>query len=209
MSQIKRIVFDLDNTLIPWKEEYLAAYRKVLKDYNLDIDFKEQGKLTQSYEEKHISYNMEDFVNHFNECYHVNVGIEFLKDWLKYLATMSEEIPEINDTLDYLSKKYELVVLTNWFKESQEKRLEHAGMRKYLIEVFGGEDAMKPNPKSYLKACSPHEPSECLMIGDSIPNDIEGAKAVGMQVFYLIKQEDNMDYAFPTIDDIQSLKRIL
>ena len=35
-------------------------------------------------------------------------------------------------TLKYLSKKYELVILTNYFKEVQEKRLENAGLIKRI-----------------------------------------------------------------------------
>ena len=30
---IKRIIFDLDNTLIPWKPEYTAAIKKAKPDY--------------------------------------------------------------------------------------------------------------------------------------------------------------------------------
>ena len=43
---------------------------------------------------------------------------------------------EVKNTLKYLSNKYELVVLTNWFTDCQQKRLEKAGILKYFKKVF-------------------------------------------------------------------------
>ena len=36
---IKRLVIDLDNTIILWKDEYTSALKKVMQEYNLDIDY--------------------------------------------------------------------------------------------------------------------------------------------------------------------------
>ena len=33
MDNIKRIIFDLDNTLVLWKDEYTSALKKAIKDH--------------------------------------------------------------------------------------------------------------------------------------------------------------------------------
>ena len=33
---IKRVIFDIDNTLIPWKEEYYDEINKVLDSLNIE-----------------------------------------------------------------------------------------------------------------------------------------------------------------------------
>ena len=41
MNNIKRIIFDLDNTLIPWSNEYLEAVKKAVKEYNISKTYEE------------------------------------------------------------------------------------------------------------------------------------------------------------------------
>ena len=36
---IKRIIFDLDGTLINWKKEYLIAFKTALEEFNIPLDF--------------------------------------------------------------------------------------------------------------------------------------------------------------------------
>jgi len=206
---LKRIIFDLDGTLIPWKDEYAKGFEQAVKEFNLPIDITRENEMYTSFEKSYSAYTMENIKEHLEKFFEMPISEEFINTWLDYLGNMSEEIPEINETLAYLKGKYELVVLTNGFKESQEKRLAKARMREYFIEVYGGDKYMKPDPRSFELAKGPHLPEECLMVGDSLANDIEPAKKLGFQVFYLRKSEDNTKYDFPTITDIQSLKRIL
>ena len=57
---MKRLIFDIDNTLIKWKNEYTIVLENLVNKYNIDIDFRvidanieEQDKLceTISYEQ--------------------------------------------------------------------------------------------------------------------------------------------------------------
>ena len=73
---------------------------------------------------------------------------------------------------------------------------------------------IKPSKKYFEYVIQDLEcnPNQCLMIGDSLTNDIIGAKAVGMDVcFYNVKKKDKpenvvIDYE---ISSIQELKKIL
>lgn len=39
----------------------------------------------------------------------------------------------------------------------------------------------KPNPESYNRACGIYQPNECVMIGDDMKKDINGALNIGMK----------------------------
>ena len=105
-----------------------------------------------------------------------------------------------------LQKKYELVILTNWFYISQYNRLKKAKIANFFKEIISGETAMKPNFKAFKKAMGDHLPEECLMVGDNYLIDILPAKKLGMSV-YLITEKEEKD--IPTIKNVYELKSIL
>lgn len=37
---IKKLIFDLDNTIIEWIPEYVEALKETLNEYKIDIDYK-------------------------------------------------------------------------------------------------------------------------------------------------------------------------
>ncbi len=83
-----------------------------------------------------------------------------------------------------LSNEYELVLLTNYFKESQLNRLNRMGIGNLFLECFG-EELIKPNDEIYLKACGGHLPCECVMIGDNLYLDIEKAQSLGINTIWV------------------------
>ncbi len=96
--------------------------------------------------------------------------------------------PDLIETLEYLSQKYELDILTNWFTESQTKRLEQAGIKKYFKNIIGAEKCVKPDPRSFAYFFNDCKPSECVMIGDRFDMDIETPIKLGMKtVLYDVK----------------------
>ena len=96
-------------------------------------------------------------------------------------STLNDKlVPDIVDVLEYLkTKDYELIVLSNWFKFTQINRLKKMGLYDYFVEVYGGDDFLKPNLISYLSICD--DVSECVMIGDNYNNDFLGPKNIGME----------------------------
>ena len=63
---IKRLVIDLDNTIILWKDEYTSALKKVMKEYNLDIDYKIIDDLIESQEKKYKTVTKEQLLLDIN-----------------------------------------------------------------------------------------------------------------------------------------------
>ena len=172
---IKRIIFDLDNTLIMWKNDYLKAIKDTILEYNIKEDYEYLSSIIDLYDDKFDHYDKELLVDFVNSKIDNKIDIKFLNTFLDKFGYMSEVDNKVIELLEYLSKKYELVVLTNWFTNPQKERLRNAHMLKYFQEVYGGEIYMKPSIDAYINACGNHKPKECIMIGDDYKKDIEGA----------------------------------
>jgi HAD superfamily hydrolase (TIGR01549 family) len=109
------------------------------------------------------------------------------------------------ETLDYLSKKYELVVLTNFFTVAQETRLKRFGIRDYFKEVYGADDNSKPNKAAYIMAANKTKLNECLFVGDNLVNDYERPIELGMEAIWLTKEKTDKR----SIKNINDLRRLL
>lgn len=179
----KRIIFDLDNTLIMWKKEYIKGLDNTIKYFNLDIDSNVIDKIIDSLEYKYERISKEILLDEINEICNVNLDISFVDKLFEEQSKLSEIDDEVITTLEYLSNKYELVVLTNYFKEVQVNRLKNAQLEKYFKEVIGGDEVLlKPRKESFQFACGNYEKFECLMVGDNYDMDIIGALNYGIDV---------------------------
>jgi HAD hydrolase, family IA, variant 1 len=104
--------------------------------------------------------------------------------WLENIGMIAvpKEYPKEDfETLAYLSKKYELVILTNWFIECQIKRLENIGICKFFTEFYGAEKYAKPYKESFEQAAGKFQMDEIAMVGDSLKMDIKGAIDAGIK----------------------------
>ena len=67
------------------------------------------------------------------------------------MYAIPDDNQELIETIDQLSRKYELVLLSNYFEKSQRGRLEHIGIDKYFSEYYG-EKICKPDRQAYIDA---------------------------------------------------------
>ena len=202
----KRIIFDLDNTLIMWQDKYKNAIKKTIEFYKLDVNYLEVDNIIESYEYKYDRYDKYMLLDLINKIFNLNLTIDFIDKWLYELGFMADISEESIDTLKYLFQKYELVVLTNWFKSSQIERLKTANIYKYFKEIYGGDEFMKPSKESYYKALGNRKIEECIMIGDNIPIDLEGAQKIGLDTILISKVKQNK---YKQIEELKELKNIL
>lgn len=227
---IKRLIFDIDNTLLDTNKDCIDAYKSYFTDNNIDLDGDVLYGILDIYEEQNKIYSMDK--NKENDNYKFNFNIndissfirnnlsidfsiedfyELQKVYSKH-ATLKDKI--IVDVLDKLSKDYELVALTKWYVEPQKKRLENAGILKYFTEVYGFENAgVKPSKNTFLNAIGDYKVDECIMIGDSISNDIIIPKELGINTIYVNynKKETNELYVnnfSELLDAIDVIKKV-
>lgn len=212
MEKIKRIILDLDNTLVLWKDEYTCALKKAMQDHNVTCDYRDIDAILESQEKLHEVLTKEQFLEDINKGCNLNLKIEFIDSILEYQKELvvKNDI-DLIETMEYLSQKYELVLLTNWFKETQKGRLENAGILKYFKEVYGGDEGkIKPHKDSFKRAIGTYSKDECIMIGDSDYHDIQGALTFGMKVIKCdYKDEVKEKTNYPVIKNIRELMNLL
>ena len=63
---IKKLIFDLDNTLIIWKDEYSLELKYLLEEYKVDTDYKKVDKIIDDLEYKHDTSSKEILLNDIN-----------------------------------------------------------------------------------------------------------------------------------------------
>lgn len=207
---IKRIIFDLDNTLIDFPKNYAKEYDKVINKYNLNITSLDLYRIIGVYEsdDKNIYYDKEKMLDLVNKEFNLNLKLDFIDYLLEIISNITDNIDiGVIDTLEYLSKKYELVVLTNWFTECQKERLKKVNMLKYFKNVYGTDIIpMKPRKESFMSVIGDLKSEECVMIGDNLKVDIEVPYELGFNVYHLNKIGTSK---YPTIRKIEELKEML
>lgn len=206
---IKKLIFDLDNTLIKWEDEknWQKAYEQIKKIYDVTEDEFEKIKIAVNEYEKHEDiFSEEKMQENINKAINKQFKNDFLQMILNIFADCipEDKEPDLDITLEYLSNKYELVVLTNWFEWPQNIRLEKYGIRKYFSKVFGADKfKLKPNKEAFETAMENNSADECIMIGDGIINDIEGARGIGLAAILL--QNTNITNNINNANNISSI----
>ena len=212
---IKRVIFDIDNTLIPWKKEYNDEIRKTLEDLKImytDKDLKQISQAFDEYESEYYTFDrklMLDFINKYTKKQYPEEFIyNILARWSTCVPDKIEK--EIKETLKYLKSKYELVILTDWYAEQQIKRLEKLDILKYFQKVYSAEKTKrKPFKEAFIQAIGEHKPEECIMIGDDLERDIRGALDAGLQAIWYCPNNKELNTDYQTILKIEELKDIL
>ncbi len=110
--------------------------------------------------------------------------------FLEILPTQKEVFPHTFEILDYLvEKKYILHLITNGFEKTQWSKLKHSGLDKYFTHVITSEasNSVKPRKEIFDFAMDKAGAtlSDCIMIGDNLDADIQGAINAGMDNIFV------------------------
>ena len=179
---IKRVIFDIDNTLIPWEKEYDKEINKALDSLKIQYKNQDLEQISQAFQEYENQYYT--FINNYTEK---KYPMEFIYNILdRWANCVPKEIDfKTIETLKYLKSKYELVILTDWYAEQQKKRLEKLDILKYFLNVYSAENTKrKPFKEAFMQAIGENKPEECIMVGDNLKRDIEGALDAGLKAIY-------------------------
>lgn len=205
---IKRLIIDVDGTLIT-KISFNKAFELTLKRLKIysDINLLQFEKAILSYEKVYNNYNKKDYLKHLTKYLNIKLDNTFFDIFFDELKKcVPKENHKLKKSISELFKYYELVLLTNYFKQSQLNRLESIGIKDFFLDCFG-EELIKPNPEIYIKACGNHKPCECVMIGDDINLDIKPALNLGINAI-LVNSKDlknlNINYVVSNFDEIST-----
>ena len=207
----KRIIFDLDGTLLEQNFSYESKYfRSCLGKDEADFFIPVIGEVLAFYENNYEYYDNDILCAYLRERTGIHFTNEIIDGWRETLRNYTDTIIDgVPETLDYLkSKDYSLGVLTNWYSEDQIARLKKAKLLEYFDFVIGGDYAFKPSLKSYECATGRFSPNECVMIGDNISNDVIGAINAGLDGIYFDPNNKGNNLSFMKVKRIDRFDRL-
>ena len=221
---VKDVFFDLDHTLWDFDKNSKLAYKRVFKQFKIDVEFERFIKIYEpinleywkKYREERVTKEglrrgrLIDSFKMLNIEYS-NLTIDKLAD--AYI----EELPLDNHLLDgalhileYLTKKYQLHIITNGFEEIQYKKLKNSGIFHYFSTITTSEEVglKKPNPLVFMKALEKAitSPNNSVMIGDSFEADILGAKNIGMETIFYNYRNEKIPDDYKVINALSEIK---
>ncbi|MGV8086804.1 MAG: HAD family hydrolase [Candidatus Woesearchaeota archaeon] len=203
ISDIKLIVFDLYHTLI--YPEYIAKpYTELLK--TIGIKNSEELKIARKIAMTKDFNTIEEYVKIIAPQTKLKKAV-----YEKYDAQIQKEIrstkvyPEVVHVLDKLvSKNIQIGLISNLASPYKIPFLK-SELAEYFNKVILSCDIgiTKPNLEIYQKMIESIaiKPSQALMIGDSIRNDVEGPKAIGMNAIHL-DRIGNSENSIKSLDEI-------
>lgn len=207
-----KLIFDMDNTLINVREEWFSGYVDVIARAGYPTNDALALELFQAIGEYDLyskKYDKEEMLNHINTNYHKNYNMKLIDGVIDYVSNnwVCEEDKKLSELLEYLSSKYELYILSNWFTESQITRLKHLGLDKYFKRIIGSDMyGTKPNIDAYDYF---KDYENCIMIGDNPDVDLKGAKELGMKCILVDYKNKYPNYDGIRIENINDIKEVL
>lgn len=203
---IKRIIFDVDNTLLDTYKDCINAYKEFLKEYYPLIKPEELYNVIGEFELKGIGFDKTELSKYISDRLKIDFSVDDLNRCLSIYGNYSTLLNNnTKNVLEYLSKRYTLVVLTNWYSDAQKARLRYHGLDRYFKNIYGCEYGVKPNKSFFDLAREDDNYDECVMVGDSLTSDIEPAKALGMRTVYINKDNVNTDSTINNINELMNI----
>lgn len=106
-------------------------------------------------------------------------------------------VPSVAEVLESLSKKYTLAVISNAMSDAPRRAIKRSGLEKYLEAVVISRDLgiRKPDPEIFrftLKNLG-IESCEAIHVGDSLDDDVQGAKNAGMGAIWIERPSEEIN----------------
>lgn len=197
MKNYKKYIFDLDYTLLipDWsmEDEFL---RKSIPLEEQEKFFDQKQSILNKYELEFPKYDFKTLSNFF-KSYGFSMSEEIINGWMIHNGeTIKDQVVDgVVELFDYLkSNNKDIVILTSWFSGTQIPRLKRTGLYEYIDRIVAGEDAMKPDLKSFELAIGDTNKEDCIMIGDSIKSDKTGADNAGIDCYIVDEEHSIRDF---------------
>lgn len=218
------LFFDVDDTLLDFKKGQHNALKKMFASQGVEMtsaiksDYLNYNqKLWTDYEEGKIAREAllaERFTYIFGKLNIVCDGLAMDRIFRNYLNEEAELLEGAREVLESLQINYPLYIVTNGVAETQKRRLSKSDLTSYFTDIFISEETgyQKPMPEffDYVFEKTPDlEPTQCLIIGDSLSADIKGGQLAGMATCWLNPAKQPIDLTVAPTYEIQSIKDLL
>lgn len=192
MSNIKAIIFDLDNTILDRTSTFRQFTVSFLNSYfgHLDdnqeilermIDLDQDG-----YKDKNVLFHelLEELP--WNVKPEHDELLQFYRNEYVKSAVLMEQALEV---IRYIRKNYKTALITNGRNEIQYGKIDRMGIRDEFDFIIVSEEAGCKKPDSRIfEAAINHlqlQPEQCIYVGDHPINDMEGAYKAGMETVWM------------------------
>ena len=192
----RTIFLDLDDTLLDFGAAERVAIAKAFRDLGLEPTpalLKRYSELNQAqweaFERGEITRDtvlVRRFALLFAEL-GLFIDPQHAEDVYRgYLGVGHYFVEGAEEVLSYLAPKYDLYLASNGVAATQYSRLESAGIGHYFKDIFISEVTGSHKPdRAYFDYCFSHipgfDPSEALLVGDSLTSDILGGFNAGIR----------------------------
>jgi 2-haloacid dehalogenase len=195
MRSYKQIFIDADDTLFDYQLAEQFALERSFKEYGFmfNNDILENystinARLWKEIENARIdieTLKIERFRLLF-DMHGINCsGQSFSRSYLRWLSKASFLIDDAEQVCEYLSKKYDVIIITNGVKDVQLPRLANSMIKPYVKNIVISEDAKSSKPDigifEYASVLTGYKDKDgMLIIGDSLSSDIIGGINYGI-----------------------------
>lgn len=178
------LFFDLDNTLWDFDNNWKESLFEIYIGFNLKAHFTSFSNMVEQVESENLN---------LRNCLSKQISNEELIQHIcsifnSILNNKTALLPNTIETLEYLSPRYELHIITNGDKKSQEKKLINGKIKHYFTKLFFSDEIKSRKPNKiffdYALKSSNSKKTKSLIIGDCWETDIEGAKNCGIDSIY-------------------------
>jgi putative hydrolase of the HAD superfamily len=210
---IKYISFDLDGTLADASFDRFIWHEEIPKLYAAKHGMTIENAKLHVYADYYLALYIERVENWYDIAFWFNrLG---LHGWRQLVNDMKKHVfvyDDAADALEYLSKKYELLVCSNNSKKFIEAKLDAEGLKKYFDFIFSAPDDFglgKKNKLMFQKILDKlgAKPDEIVHIGDDHELDYEVPMSVGIKSYHLVRSRVMKDKH--VIHSLSELKDIL
>ena len=210
-NESKKIIFDLDNTLLFISDEWIDAYNFFIDKYNLNVSAKELYSTIGTIEKNNpdIYITKQFFIDYINDKLSLDFDEQKCDELLEIYAKIPlKNIEVVENILAYLSNKYELIAYTNWFTDNQILRLKINKIDNYFSKILGWDVLpVKPSMKG-LREIVGNNINNYIFIGDNIDMDIKLPVSIGIETIFYNRKVIFQD-EYKEIRNIDELKGIL
>ncbi len=224
----EHIFFDLDHTLWDFDKNSGLAFKKILSEASIALDFKSfittyipiNANYWKLYREEKISkkdlryYRLKDVFDALNFEIE-DTMIDFLADeYINQLPNFNHLFEGTFEILNYLKEKYQLHIITNGFEEIQSLKIENSGIADFFNQVITSESVgvKKPNPRVFQYALEKAnaKPELSVMIGDNLEADIQGALDCGIRAIHFNSENlPDVPKNINSVNDLLEIKQYL
>ena len=196
------VLFDVDDTLMDHRGAANDALQLWARDLGIDMDAVELAAAWQLLERRYYDlYQRGELTKSGQRRARIRAMLErpdltdrdadalFEIYWTAYCAAWRVFPDAVDAVRRALGAGHRVGLLTNGEARDQQRKVEATVLAEFGLPMFASSElpAAKPHRKAFESACNAMDvvPSRCLMVGDSLANDVEGALNAGLSAVLL------------------------